>query len=268
MARQKFWKGHLKLSLVTAAVSLVPATTEGGKIRFHILNRQTRNRVESRWVDHVTGKRVADKDEVRGYPREDGGFVVLENEELEAIGLESTRTIDIESFVPRTSIDWVWYDRPHFLVPDDKIGVEAFCVIRESMKANDVVGISRLVLYRREHAVLLEPSGRGIVLWTLRYGGEVRDPPDNAVVDEKVDNETLALMKKLVSERITGWSPALVQDPVQKQLSKMIKSKSKALKPAGTTARKQEPSPGGNVVNIMDALKKSLAEEGGKKGKG
>ena len=259
MPRQKFWKGHLKLSLVTAAVSLVPATTESARIRFHIVNRVTGNRVESRYVDSVTGKKVADKDEVRGYPREDGGFVLLESEELDAIGLESTRTIDIESFVPRDSIDWIWYERPHFLVPDDKIGVEAFCVIRESMKANDVVGISRLVLYRREHAVLLEPSGRGIVLWTLRYGGEVRDAPDNAELDETIDTETQALMTRLVKERTTRWSPSMVEDPIQKQLAKIIKGKSRALKPA---KEKEQAAPvKGNIVNIMDALKKSLASE-------
>jgi DNA end-binding protein Ku len=170
MARQTFWKGYLKLSLVTASVSLTPATTESNKVRFHVLNRKTSNRVESRYVDSVTHKAVSGKEQVKGYPKGEDDYVILEDDDIEEVGLESTRTIDVDTFVPRGSIDWIWYDKPHFLAPEDKVGTEAFCVIREAMKANNVVGIARLVLYRRERAVLLEPQGKGIILWTLHYG--------------------------------------------------------------------------------------------------
>ncbi|MGG7576272.1 Ku protein [Rhizobium sp. Nf11,1] len=265
MARQTFWKGYLKLSLVTASVSLTPATTEGNKVRFHVLNRETKNRVESRYVDSVTHKPVADRDQVKGYPRGEDDYIILEDEEIEEVGLESTRTIDIESFVPRGSIDWIWYDKPHFLAPEDKVGLEAFCVIREAMKANDVVGIARLVLYRRERAVLLEPQGKGIVLWTLRYGDEVRKP--STEIDDKadIDGKLLTLMKRLVKEETKDWGPTMVQDPIQKQLKSMIRNKQKSLKKAAPAKKTAPVKSTGNVINIMDALKKSLTAEGGRK---
>lgn len=261
MARQTFWKGYLKLSLVTAAVSLTPATTESNKVRFHVLNRQTKNRVESRYVDSVTHKPVAEKDEVKGYPRGEDDYVLLEDDEIEAVGLESTRTIDIDTFVPRGSIDWIWYDKPHFLAPEDKVGTEAFCVIREAMKANNVVGIARLVLYRRERAVLLEPQDKGIILWTLHYGEDVRDPAATLDMKSKVDGELLSLMKKLVKEETKDWSPSMVQDPIQKRLKSMIKSKQKNQTKAAPAAKREPVKSTGNVINIMDALKKSLAAE-------
>lgn len=266
MARQKFWKGYLKLSLVTAAVSLVPATTESNKVRFHVLNRKTGNRVESRYLDAVTGKPVSEKDEVKGYACGEDDYVLLEDDEIEAVGLESTRTIDIDTFVPRDSIDWIWYDKPHFLTPEDKVGTEAFCVIRDAMEANKVVGIARLVLYRREHAVLLEPRESGIILWTLRYGGEVRNRPEDALeTDTKADAKMLPLMKELVQERTRQWSPSMVKDPIQKRLKDIIKAKQKGQAKAAPKPRPEPAPTSGNVVSIMDALKKSLAE--GKKPK-
>ncbi|PDV86360.1 Ku protein [Rhizobium sp. H4] len=265
MARQTFWKGYLKLSLVTASVSLTPATTESNKVHFHVLNRQTKNRVESRYVDSVTHKPVADGDQVKGFPRGEDDYVLLEDEEIEEVGLESTRTIDIDSFVPRGSIDWIWYDKPHFLAPADKVGVEAFCVIREAMKANDVVGIARLVLYRRERAVLLEPQGKGIILWTLRYGDEVREPLAEIDDKAKIDSKLLTLMKQLVKEETKEWSPTMVQDPIQKRLKSMIRSKQKNLKEVAPAKKPAPVKSTGNVINIMDALKKSLAAEGDRK---
>lgn len=263
MARQTFWKGYLKLSLVTASVSLTPATTESNKLRFHVLNRETKNRVESRYVDSVTHKPVADKDQVKGYPRGEDDYVLLEDEEIEEVGLESTRTIDIDTFVPRGSIDWIWYDKPHFLAPEDKVGIEAFCVIREAMKANDVVGIARLVLYRRERAVLLEPQGKGIILWTLHYGDEVRDPLAEFDGSADVDSKLLTMMKRLVKAETRDWSPAMVQDPIQKRLKTMIRSKQKDHKSVAPAPKRPAVKSTGNVINIMDALKKSLAAESG-----
>ncbi|NTJ44869.1 Ku protein [Agrobacterium larrymoorei] len=257
MPRQTFWKGHLRLSLVTAKVSLTPAVSQSGKVRFHIINRETGNRVESRYVDSVTHRPVADKNQVKGFPKEDGDFVLLEDDEIDAVALESTRTIDIKTFVPAGSIDWIWYDRPHFLKPEDKIGAEAFSVIREAMKVNKVVGIARLVIYRREHAVLLEPSGKGIILWTLHYGEEVRDAAETFDKKVSVEKELRQTLDNEIDKAITDWKPALMQDVVQKKIQKLLKSKAKDVpktKPKKAPASKQ----GGNVINIMDALKKSL----------
>jgi DNA end-binding protein Ku len=265
MARQTYWKGYLKLSLVTASVSLTPATTDSNQLRFHVLNRKTKNRVESRYVDSVTHKPIPDKDQVKGYPRGEDDYVILEDEEIDEVGLESTRTIDIDTFVPRGSIDWIWYDKPHFLAPEDKVGVEAFCVIREAMKANDVVGIARLVLYRRERAVLLEPQGKGIILWTLHFGDEVRQPAATLDTESNVDETVLALMNKLVKDRTDDWKPSMVQDPVQKRIRAMIRAKEKNLVKSSPAATKPPTAkPTGNVVNIMDALKKSLSKDSGR----
>ncbi|MCD7109245.1 Ku protein [Rhizobium sp. DKSPLA3] len=260
MARNSFWKGYLRLSLVTASVSLTPATTESEKVRFHVLNRATKNRVESRYIDSVTHKKVADRDQVKGFPKGEDDYVLLEDDEIEGVGLESTRTIDISTFVPRDSIDWIWYDKPHFLVPEDKVGAEAFCVIREAMTRNDVVGIARLVLYRRERAVLLVPNGKGIVLWTLHYGEDVREPVADLDMKAKGGKTEMAALAKLIEKDKGVWSPTLVQDPVQKKIKAFIKSRQKKDGKPATKSRAPVRS-SGNVINIMDALKKSLQEE-------
>lgn len=257
MAQRTFWKGYLKLSLVTCPVAMMPARSQSEKVRFHTLNRKTGNRIQSRFVDAVTGKPVADEDEVRGYPKDDDEYVMLEEDELDGVALESTRTIDIEVFAPRSSVGWIWYDAPHYLVPDGKVGEEAFSVIREAMKATKTVGISRVVLYRRERAVLLEPRDNGIVLWTLRYGDEVRDEKPYFAGIKKAEPEAdmKPLMEKLIKSRTKDWSPDLAEDPVQDELLSIIKAKEKGRK---ATKARPKPQSEGNVVSIMEALKKSL----------
>jgi len=262
MAPRSFWKGYLKLSLVTCPVAMMPATSEEEKVRFRTLNGKTGNPVVSRYVDAVTGKAVNEDDEVKGYPRGENDYVVLEDEEIEAVALESTRTIDIETFVPRETIAWIWYDTPHYLVPNDTVGEEAFSVIREAMAATGTVGISRLVLYRRERAVMLEPRGKGIVLWTLRYGDEVRNEKDyfSGLGKAKPEARALSLVKALIKERTKKWDPKMADDPVQDRLLDIIAAKKKGRKrPA---KRKAPPPTAGNVVNIMDALRRSIKAEG------
>jgi DNA end-binding protein Ku len=265
VAQRSFWKGYLKLSLVTCPVAMMPATSDSEKIRFHTLNRATGNRIEARYVDAETGKPVEDGDEVKGYQQDAEHYVMLEEDELRAVALESTRTIDIDMFVPKDSISWLWYDKPHYLVPDDPVGEEAFTVIREAMAATGMVGLSRLVLYRRERAVMLQPRERGIVLWTLRYGDEVRDP-ENYFADiksEKVEPELLSLVTALIDKRTQDWSAELVRDPVQENLQAIIAAKKKGR--AAPKKKAKEPTPPSNVINIMDALKKSMAAEKAKR---
>ncbi len=264
MAPRSFWKGYLKLSLVTCAVSMTPAISEREKVRFHTINSDTGRRVRSRYVDAETGKPVNDEDEVKGYETEEGHYVTLEEEEIEAVGLESTRTIDIEKFVPADSIGWMWYDKPHYLMPDDEVAQEAFSVIRDAMATTKTIGISRLVLYRRERAVMLEPRDKGIVLWTLRYGDEVRDPQEffADIPADKADPKLLPLVEKLIGDLTKPWDPSMVKDPVQEQLLEIIESKRKKTgKRAAAKSKKETPETPTNVVSIMDALRKSLAEE-------
>lgn len=266
MAPRPFWKGYLKLSLVTCPVALTPATTEAEKVRFHTLNRATGNRITSRYVDAVTDKPVDKEDQAKGYQRSEDEYVLLDDEELEAVALESARTIDIEMFAPKESIEWIWRDKPHYLTPEDPVGEEAFSVIRDAMAATDKVGVSRLVLYRRERAVMLEPRDRGIVLWTLRYGDEVRDPElyFGDLKPTKADSKLLSLVKTLIENRTQSWSPEMVRDPVQEQLLELIASKKKGKRPAKPKPKEERPS---NVINIMDALRRSIeaAEKPGKR---
>ncbi len=234
MAPRPFWKGYLKLSLVTCPVALTPATTDADKVRFHTLNRKTGNRVVSRYVDAATGKPVDEDDAVKGYARDENAFVLLDDEELDAVRLESARTIDIESFVAADSVDWIWYETPYYLTPDDKVGEEAYCVIRDAMRATGMVGVSRLVLHRRERAVLLKPRDKGIELWTLRYGAEVRDPDElfRNVREAEPDPALLDLVAELIEERRKPWSPEMVRDPVQDRLVEMISEKRKNVPPS------------------------------------
>src|SRR5271165_7015148 len=216
MAPRPFWKGYLKLSLVTCPVAMTPATSDSEKIRFHTLNRKTGNRIVSRYVDAETGRPVEADDEVKGYARDEKSFVLLEDEELAAVKLESARTIDIEKFASADSVDWIWYDTPYYVTPDDPVGEEAYCVIRDAMLATGMIGVSRLVLNRREMAVLLKARDNGIELWTLRFGDEVRDPRDvfRALPDREPDPELSRLVARLIEERKKPWSPAMVRDPV------------------------------------------------------
>jgi DNA end-binding protein Ku len=258
MAPRSFWRGYLRLSLVTCPVAMLPATSESDKVRFHTLNRKTGNRVQAEYVDAETGKPVDNDDQVKGYERGESDYIMLEDEELDAVALESNRTINIDSFVPADSIGWIWYDTPHFLIPDGKIGEQAFSVIRGAMLASKTRAISRVVLYNRERAVLLEPRDKGMVLWTLRYGDELRDPKPyfRGIAEKKADAEEKRLLQKLIDQHKRKWSPELAKDPVQEALLDMIAAKQKHAKRGKAkeaAARKAD-----NVVDLMTALKRSL----------
>lgn len=258
MAGRPFWAGHLRLSLVTCAVSMIPARTEAERIRFHMMNRQTGNRVFVQYVDAVTSTPVDDGDLVKGYPCGDDQYVVLEDDELDAIALESTRTIDIECFVDREAIGWVWYDTPHYLLPDDEIGTEAFTVIRDAMRHTGTVGIARLVLYRREHAVLLEPRDNGIVVWTLRYGVDMRDPADSLPAGDipAPNRQDVAQLGKVIAGLTRPWNAAMVHDPVQARLKGIIDARRRSRR--SRPVRRSEPPAEEKIVNIMDTLRASL----------
>ena len=257
MAPRSSWRGYLRLSLVTCPVAMLPATSEAEKVRFHTLNRATGNRVHARYVDAETGKPVDDEDQVRGYEREDGEYIMFEDEELDAVALESARTIDIDWFVPADSIGWIWYDTPHYLVPDDKVGEEAFSVIREAMVKSNTRAISRVVLHHRERAVLLEPRDKGIILWTLRYGDEVRDEAEYFKgIQGKANPKERKTLAQLIDNNTQDWTPSLAGDPVQQALLAMIKTKQK--RPRGSTKKAPGAKRGGNVIDLMAVLKKSL----------
>jgi DNA end-binding protein Ku len=263
MAIRPYWKGYLKLSLVTCPVAMTPATSESEKVRFHTLNRETGNRVVSQYIDSVTGKPVKDQNEAKGYARGENDYVILSDDDLDAVQLDTVKTIDIQKFVPSQSIEWVYLEKPHYLRPDDAVGHEAFAVIRDAMKADSVVGVSKLVIGRRERAVVLEPRDNGIVLWSLRFGDEVR--PEEAYfedIDDEAEPGLIPLVQKLIKQKSARWSPEMVSDPIQESLLKLIDEKKRALKPNKKSPKtKEAPAPASNVVNIMDALRKSVADD-------
>ncbi|MEF3135470.1 Ku protein [Rhizobium sp. 268] len=262
MARP-YWKGYLKLSLVTCPVNMSPATSESAKVRFHTLNKETGNRVVSQYIDSVTGKPVKDENEAKGYARGENDYVILTDDDLDRVALDTVKTIDIEKFAPAESIEWVYLEKPYYLMPDDAVGNEAFAVIRDAMKADKVVGISKLVVGRREKAVVLEPRDEGIVLWSLRFGDEVR--PEEAYfedIEDEADPDLVPLVQKLIKQKTKRWSPDMVSDPIQESLLALIEEKKKALKPQKKSSKtKQASAPASNVINIMDALRKSVANE-------
>jgi DNA end-binding protein Ku len=187
--------------------------------------------------------------------------VILTDDDLDRVALDTVKTIDIEKFAPAESIEWVYLEKPHYLMPDDAVGNEAFAVIRDAMKADKVVGISKLVVGRREKAVVLEPRDEGIVLWSLRFGDEVR--PEEAYfedIDDEADPDLVPLVQQLIKKKTKRWSPDMVSDPIQESLLKLIEEKKKALKPKKKTTKTKD-APVSNVINIMDALRKSVADE-------
>ena len=260
MAPRANWKGYLKLSLVSCSVALFPATTTRERVRFNIINRETGNRVRYEVVDADTGEEVAQEDRVKGYKSGDK-YVLLEEDELDEVALESTHTIDIESFVPRAEVDEIYLDESYYLVPDDKVGVEAFAVIREAMRAEGLVGLARVVLYRRERLLMLQPRGEGIAGTLLRYKNEVRDEADyfDDIPDVKVPKDMRDLAVHILKTKTAKFDPSKFEDRYEGALKKLI-----AAKQAGKelpAAPAPEPS---NVINLMDALRRSVkAERGG-----
>lgn len=259
MAPRPNWKGFLKLSLVSCAVALYPATTTSQRIRFNIINRKTGNRIRNDIIDAETGQPVEPEDRVKGYEFEKGHYVLVEEEELDNVALESTHTIDIEQFVPMTAVDRVYLDESYYLAPQDEMAQEAFAVIREAMRKENLVGLARVVIYRREHLLLLQPRGKGLMATTLRYKTEVR--PEKAYFDEIEDIKVPADMLKLavqIAESKTGrFDPAKFEDRYESALMDLINAKRSGRTPPVIT--EERPS---NVINLMDALRRSA--RGGK----
>jgi DNA end-binding protein Ku len=259
MAPRPLWKGYLKLSLVSCAVALYGAANNSEKVSLHVLDRRTGNRVRRQLVDAESGDVVESDDQVRGYEIAKNEYVMLEDEELDAIALESTHTIEIDQFVPRRQIDEVYLDSPYYLTPSDEVGAEAFVVIRDAMRDQDVVGLAHVVLYRRERVAMLEPRGKGILATTLRYGSEVRD--DRGYFDEipeiDVPDEMVDLAAHIIKTKAGKFDPARFEDRYEDALVELIKAKQ-----AGRAPKGPEPPKPSNVINLMDALRRSVAAGG------
>ena len=259
MARSS-WKGYLKLSLVSCAVALYGASSSSERVSFNTLNRKTGNRLKQNMVDSVSGEPVDTADRVKGYQVAKGQYVMVEDADLEALKIDSTRTIEIETFVPASEIDEIYLDSPYYLAPDDKVAEEAFAVIREAMTKKKMAGIGRIVLARRERMLMLQPRDKGMLATTLRYPYEVRQDGEifGEISDPRLPAEMLDIAQEIINRMSGHFEPDTFTDRYEEAVVGMLKAKQ-----AGQTFTVPEPAAPANVVNIMDALKKSLEASGG-----
>ena len=259
MAPRANWKGYLRLSLVTCPIALFPATSEAEKISFNQINRKTGNRIKYMKVDAETGDDVENEDIVKGYQVDTDTYITVDKEELDNIALESTRTIDIDQFVPRSEIDELFIARPYFLVPDGKVGHDAYAVIRETIRATNKVALGRLVLTSREHIIALEPRDNGLMGLLLRYPYEVRNSAEyfDEIQDVKITKDMLDLAKHIVDQKTGHFDPSKFEDRYEVALTEILERKQKGLPLA-----KQKRPTGGNVVDLMEALRQSITGDG------
>jgi DNA end-binding protein Ku len=256
MAPRAYWKGFLKLSLVSCPIALYPATTWADKTHFHQINKRTGNRLRQQMVDSETGRAVDKENKGRGYELSKGRYVEIEEEELEAVQIESTHTIDIDDFVPEDEIDERYLDRPYYIAPNGKTGADAFAVIRDAMKKQDQVALGRIVLTNREHVIKLKPLGKGLLGTTLRYPYQLRDekPYFKDISTPRVTKEMVDLAVHILDSKSSKFDPEKFEDKYETALKKLIKRKA-----AGKTIEVPErEEPAAESVNLMDALRQSL----------
>ena len=259
MAPRAYWKGFLRLSLVSCPIQLFPATSEREKISFNQINKETGNRIRYRKVDEDTGEEVRPDEIVKGYQVDKGRYVEINDEEIGAIALESTKTIEIDEFVPRAEIDDLYLIRPYYIAPDGKVGQDAFAVIRDVIRQMNMVAIGRVVLTSREHVIALEARGKGLMGTLLRYPYEVRD--ENEYFDDiqnlKLSKDMMDLAQHIVKTKTGHFEPDKFEDHYEAALKELVEKKMKGIKIEAPRER-GEPT---KVINLMDALRQSVRSE-------
>src|SRR6267143_1152155 len=251
MAPRAYWKGYLKLSLVSCPIALFPATSEREKISFHQLNKKTGHRVKYRKVDAESGDEVDSADIIKGYEGGKGDYIELDPEELEAVAIESKRTIDIDEFVPKDEIDELYLNNPYYIAPDGEVGLQAFAVIREE----GMVAIGKVVFTSREHIIALEARGKGLLGITLRYPYEVRNEADyfDDIPDEKIPKDMLELASHIDETKSGHFNPEEFEDHYEDALKELLKKKQSGEKIEAPRERAQA-----KIINLMDALRQSV----------
>ena len=252
------WSGHLRVSLVTCPIALAPATSEADRIRLNQINPKTGNRISLKPVDAETGEPVERGDIVKGYQYEKGQYVLLDKEDLDALQIESTRILDLTSFVDRESVNDLFVETPYYVYPEGKTGIEAFRVIGQAMRNRKKVGIGSIVLTSREHPVMVEPHEEGMMMSLLRTAEEVREANYDLPKD-KVDTEMVRMAEEIMDRLKGKWEPEKFRDRYQDALHELIEAKVKGL-PREKRPTAEEPS---NVIDLMAALKKSLSSRAG-----
>jgi DNA end-binding protein Ku len=258
MAPRAYWKGFLRLSLVSCPIALYPATSEREKIHFHQLNRETGNRIQYKKVDSDTGREVEREDIIKAYEKSKGDYIPVEPEELEAVAIESKRTIEVDQFVPRKEIDELYFANPYYMVSDGEAGGQAFTVIRDAIEEEGMVALGRVVFTSREHIIALDARGKGIMGVTLRYPYEVRDEKDyfGDISNERVSKDMLDLAKHIIKTKKGHFKPEHFEDHYEDALKELLRKKDKGEKIEAPREPRSE-----NVINLMDALRQSVKGE-------
>ena len=260
MAPRAYWKGYLKLSLVSCPIALFPATSEREKISFHQVNKETGHRIRYKKVDAETGDEVDNSEIVKGYEIAKGEYIEVEPDELEAVAIESKHVIDIDEFVPRQEIDELYMRDPYYIVPDGEVGQQAFAVIREAIRKEGMVALGKVVFTSREHIIALEARGKGMLGVTLRYPYEVRNEEEyfDSIEDQKIPKDMIDLAVHIVETKTGHFKPQHFKDQYEDALKDLLRRKQKGEK----IERPKERAPS-NVINLMDALRQSLKSGGG-----
>ena len=265
-----YWKGYLKLALVSCPIALYTASSSSERVSFRQINRKTGNRLRQQLVDEVTREPVEGEDKGRGYEYAKGSYIEVDDDELDAVAVESNHTIEIDSFVPRSQIDERYLDSPYYIIPNDQVGQEAFAVIRDAMRGKGMVALARVVLAKRERVIMLQPWDKGLMGTTLRYPYELRDPKEyfDDLPSVKVAPDMLKLAQHILETKEADFDPSQFVDHYEEAVVEMLQKKQAGLAmPKGKASE-----PPRNVINLMDALRKSVAADRGarpqaKKGK-
>jgi DNA end-binding protein Ku len=260
MAPRAYWKGYLKLSLVSCPIALYPAASSAERVSFNRINKKTGNRLKQQNVDGETGEPVDKEDIGRGYEVAKGQYLLIEDEELEKVQIESTHTIEVDSFVPRPEIDDRYLDSPYYIAPTDQVGQEAFAVIRDAIRDKNMVGLGRVVMARRERVMMLEAFDKGLLATALRYAYEVRDPAAyfEDIPDLKLPAEMKQLAGHIIDTKSSHFDPKKFEDHYENALVELLRKKQagRVLEPI----KDEGPAPQ-RVINLMDALRASIGAE-------
>jgi DNA end-binding protein Ku len=254
-----FWKGYLKLSLVSCPIALYTGTSATERVTFRQINKKTGNRLRQQLLDEGTREPVEGEDKGRGYEYAKNVYIPVDDDELDALAIDSKHTVEIDSFVPREQIDQRYLDTPYYITPDGQVGQDAFAVIREAMRGKDMVALGRVVLAKRERVIMLEPWGKGLTATTLRYSYEIRDATEyfDDIPDVKVEPDMLKLAQHILQSKATDFDPSQFVDHYEEAVAALLKKKQAGLP---VSRERATPRPQ-NVANLMDALRRSIAEE-------
>ena len=263
MATRPTWQGYLRLSLVSCPVALYTATASTSDVRFNMLSKETGNRIRMIPTDPESGP-IDRADIVKGYEIEKGRYVVVTEEEIRNVRLETTRTLDIERFVKEADIDRLYWNEPYFLTPDGDMAVEAFTVIREAMAKSKKVALGRLVMHQRERLMALEPREKGILAYTIRSNREVKDTGEtfDRIPKVKPNAQMVEIAARIIDQLEGAFDPSGFNDRYEDALRKLIKEKEK-----GHTITAPEQPKEAEVIDLMEALKRSLGQGGGERRK-